>query len=114
LFPGILDKCEFGDAVMVDKGFLIRDECLERGLMMYQPPFLSKRRHYKLSKEEALLTAQIARARVHVERVIQRMRIFKILSDQLSSHLFPYVDDILVVCAALTNLGPSVLSMDKF
>ena len=96
----ILDKLEFGDGVMVDKGFMIEEECLRRHLILYRPPFLSKKK--SLSKAEAIRTAEIASARVHVERVIKQLRDFDIASDQVSSHLLPYYNDILSVVLLLT------------
>lgn len=109
---GILDKCEFGDGVMVDKGFMIEEECVIRHLLLYRPPFLSKKK--ALTKAEALKTAEIASARVHVERKINQLRDFEILVQPVSLKLIPYMDDILLVCGALANLSPPILANDKF
>jgi len=97
---------------MVDKGFMIENECLERGLILYRPPF--KKRSKQFSKAEAMLTAKIANARVHVERVIQRLREITLLSDQVSNNLLPYIDNILTVCGALVNLNSPVVAITKF
>lgn len=67
-----------------------------------------------MSKEDALRCAEIARARVHVERVIQRMRNFEIVSQPVGWEIIPYFDDILVIVAGMTNLGSPVLNIDKF
>ncbi|XP_077523041.1 BTB/POZ domain-containing protein 6-like [Amblyomma americanum] len=61
---------------MVDKGFCIDDMCAKRGLGVVQPPFL--RSEEQFSAEDATKTVHIARARVHVERAIQRMKVSKI------------------------------------
>lgn len=34
----VLDKCEYGDGVMLDKGFRIDQECLVRNLRLIRPP----------------------------------------------------------------------------
>ncbi|GBP81117.1 hypothetical protein EVAR_88214_1 [Eumeta japonica] len=78
---GILNKCEFNDGVMVDKGYRIESECNERLLQLVRPPFLSQKK--QMTKEDAIRTAEIARARVHVERVIQRLRQYKLLCGPL-------------------------------
>ena len=43
---GILDLCETGDGVMVDKGFLISDMTTSRGIHLIIPPF--KKWHIRL------------------------------------------------------------------
>lgn len=67
-----------------------------------------------MNREDALLTADIARARVHVERVIQKLREFELLRGPLPWSLAPYFDDCLIIATGLTNLGPPVISIDKF
>ncbi|KAK3910139.1 THAP domain-containing protein 11 [Frankliniella fusca] len=108
----VLDKCEYGDGVMVDKGFRIDNECLVRNLRLIRPPFV--RKNNPLNKAEALQCVDIAAARVHVERAIKQLRDFDILSDQVPGHLVPYINCILTVCGALVNVGPPILSMERF
>jgi len=109
---GMLDRLAFGDAVMVDKGFMIEDECLQRGIILYRPPFRTKGKRF--TKAEAMNTAEIASARVHVERVIQRLRNFDILKDQVPANLLSDFDCILTVCGALVNLSSPVLALQRF
>lgn len=108
MYENVLDKLEIHDAVMVDKGFLIESECNDRLIKLIRPPFLRKKSQF--SKEEAEATADIARARVHVERAIQRIKIFKILHEQLSWFLIPYADEIMVIIAAIVNLSLPILA----
>jgi len=68
----------------------------------------------KLSREDALFTAEIARARVHVDRVIQRMREFASIKGPIPWHLAGYFDEVLTIVSGLTNLGPSIMNIDKF
>lgn len=107
----IISKLDDGDAIMVDKGFLIQRQCTEAGIILYRPPFLQDG---KLSKEESELTASIARARVHVERKIARLKNFKILTEKVVTTLLPYIDDILVVISGLCNLETPILAKNKF
>jgi len=67
-----------------------------------------------MSRADALATAEIARARVHVERVIQRLREFKILKYTIPWRLAGYVEDFLYISAGLTNLGPPVIGTHRF
>ncbi|KAF2890024.1 hypothetical protein ILUMI_16149 [Ignelater luminosus] len=100
------------DAIMVDKGFLIDDECKRNYIKLYRPPFLGRGKS-QFSKE-AEETVEIARARVHVERRIQRLKNFTLLKNRYSWTLLPLIDDILVIVSALVNLSEPILSSDKF
>lgn len=112
LKENILDKCDPYDAIMVDKGFMIENECSEKYIKLIRPPFLRKKEQF--SKNDAEQTADIARARVHVERAIQRIKLFNILNGQIEWYCIPHINDILTVICALVNLSPSILSENKF
>ncbi|XP_072395004.1 uncharacterized protein [Diabrotica undecimpunctata] len=100
------------DAIMVDKGFLIEDECLQNKIRLIRPPFLGKTKQF--SAEDALSTAEIAAARVHVERTIQRMKIFKILKGRINLYMVPYMDSIVNIIAGIVNLSTPILTVDKY
>ncbi|XP_023246058.1 uncharacterized protein LOC111643105 [Copidosoma floridanum] len=61
----LIHKLDRDDSLITDKGFLIDDICLLHGIQLIRPPFLSDKKQF--SKEEALLNAKIAKARVHIE-----------------------------------------------
>lgn len=110
---GILENFEpHSDAVMVDKGFNIESECNQRLITVVQPPFLRKKTQF--SEDEAKKTQSIATARVHVERVIQRIKMFKLLSEKVDCDLLPYIDYIFRIVCGLVNLSKPVLAEDKF
>lgn len=67
-----------------------------------------------MTKEDTIGTAEIARATVHVERVIQRLRLYKLLCGLLPWSLAPYFDDILNIVGGFTNLDPPIIHIDKF
>ncbi|XP_064479632.1 uncharacterized protein LOC135392902 [Ornithodoros turicata] len=102
LLPGI-------DEIMVDQGFLIDELCENHLIGLVRPPFKGKQK--QLSK---VRTQKIACARVHVERVIQRMKTFRILTTKVLWSLVPLLDDIMVIVAGVTNLSPSILADEKF
>ena len=39
----ILEKCDIGDGVMADKGFLIEEECSRAGVKLFRPLFFEKK-----------------------------------------------------------------------
>ena len=63
---GILQQVNPGDALLVDKGFTIQHLLLTKQTPIFIPPFLPKRD--ASTKEEVMLTKQIVKARIHVER----------------------------------------------
>jgi len=81
--------------------------------MLYQPPFLTRKRK-QFSKEEALRTARTAKARVHVERAIQRLRAFDFLTQEIEWQLVPIFDDVLIIAAGIVNLSAPIVNVDKF
>jgi DDE superfamily endonuclease len=82
------------------------------GIKLYRPPFLRGKKQF--SAEECEETQRIAAARVHVERAIQRMKNYKILSSMINSHFFGVLDHIVVVISALVNIEAPILKDDKF
>lgn len=109
----ILDMIQPNEAVMVDKGFLLEKECLQRKIQFIQPPFFSSKKK-QFSRSEATDTASIAAARVHVERAIQRLKLFKILKGPIPHHLIPHIDSIMITIAAIVNLSSPIIADDKF
>ncbi|KAK3926102.1 GTP cyclohydrolase 1, partial [Frankliniella fusca] len=109
---GIYDMCDPGDGIMVDKGYHIEEECENNMLVLIRPPFL--RTNKKFSRAEAVQCAKIARARVHVERVIQRVRCFNILKNRIPWNLVPFIDDLVIIVSALVNLGNPIMARDKY
>ncbi|KAJ8927219.1 hypothetical protein NQ314_020341 [Rhamnusium bicolor] len=97
---GVLTSFLAGDLILADKGFLIQD-LLPPGVLLNIPPFLMKA---QFSPEEARQTVTIARARIHVERAIRRIKEYKILQ-LIPQNLRPYSSMIFQVCGFLTTLN---------
>ncbi|KAK9693332.1 DDE superfamily endonuclease [Popillia japonica] len=100
------------DAIMVDKGFLIDDVCSSFGIKLIRPPFIKNKN--QLSVEEAALNAQIAAARVHIERLNQRIKIFQVLGSKLQWSLVQYINSIFVIACGITNLSAPILNDERF
>lgn len=106
----ILEQLEAGDLILADKGFLLKD-ILPPGVHINVPPFLT---NPQFTPEQVLQTESIARARIHVERAIQRMKCFKILKF-LPHQYIQFGNIILQVIGALTSLQyPLIKEVEKY
>jgi len=103
---GVLDLCQPGDAIMVDKGFLISDMTTVRKLHLIIPHFKSKT---KFSRRQIEETRRIANLRIHVEREMQRIKTFLILSGVIPICIHDMVSDIFKICTAMTVLYPNLV-----
>ena len=108
---GFLDLLVPGECVLADKGFLIAD-LLPRGVCLNIPPFLRRQGGKKqFTESQGRATTEIARARIHVERVMSRLKIFKCLSkirrsDRRRSSIM------LQTCAGLVNFQAELIQRE--
>ncbi|KAL3999318.1 vesicle-fusing ATPase [Sarotherodon galilaeus] len=101
---GIAEKLTEDMAVMVDKGFLITDCCKCK---VYCPPFLSKQK--QMSAYQVKETQAIARLRVHVERVIRRIKQNKLFDSIITmSHVYN-INQLFAVACMLSNYQNTAL-----
>ncbi|CAC5362095.1 Sodium- and chloride-dependent neutral and basic amino acid transporter B(0+),Sodium- and chloride-dependent taurine transporter,Sodium-dependent noradrenaline transporter,Sodium-dependent proline transporter,Sodium-and chloride-dependent glycine transporter 1,Sodium-dependent neutral amino acid transporter SLC6A17,Sodium- and chloride-dependent GABA transporter 3,Sodium- and chloride-dependent betaine transporter,Sodium-dependent dopamine transporter,Sodium-and chloride-dependent GABA transporter 1,Sodium len=70
---GFLDYINPGDFVLPDRELTIEDLLLRRQASLNIPPFLGKRTNF--TSQEELKTRRMAKARIHVEHVIERMNL---------------------------------------
>jgi hypothetical protein len=98
---GLINNLQEGDAVMADKGFLIRDLLTFKKIELISPAFC---RGPRLSARGTTHTRRIASLRSHVERYILKVKQFRILSGVIPLLLKPMLDRIVFLCAALCNL----------
>lgn len=96
----LLEIFEPGDLILADKGFLIKD-MLPAGVNLNIPPFLTTP---QFTPEQVVMTRTIAKARIHVERAIRRLKCFNILN-MIPQTLVGHSSVIFQVCAALTNMN---------
>lgn len=100
------------DAVMVDKGFLIDNICKEKDITIIRPPFLKNQKQF--SKEDASLSKDIAKARVHIERINQRIKSFNIFSHTFAWGHINLASDIMTIIGGLCNISQPIFSLYKF
>ena len=104
---GILDKFSPGDICMADKGFKICGELLERGVKLVLPPFVKGGKPFTAEENEC--NKAITHARIHVERVIGRVRDYAYLNCTVPLTQMDLIGPAAEVCCALTNLKTSVV-----
>ncbi|KAK6178188.1 hypothetical protein SNE40_012998 [Patella caerulea] len=78
---GFLDKLLSGDVFLPDRGFTMVEEFAYRQAKLEFPHFTKGKTH--LSAKGVEESRQLSRARIHVERVIGRVKDFEILQGTL-------------------------------
>ena len=94
--------------MLADRGFLISEDLGARGAPLAIPSF--KKVKKQLSMMEVEFCRRLSRVRIHVERAMERIKNFKIISGILPLKLVPQADNILLICAALSNLQGRLVS----
>ena len=102
-----LDLVDPTDLIMADRGFTIQEDLLFRNASLLIPPPGSGKN--QMCRENVLKTKRIANARIHVERAINRLKWFNILTNTVPLTMVPLFDDILLICASLCNLLPPLV-----
>ena len=101
-----------GDQVLADRGFTIREELLVRGAELVMPP--AAKGKAQMTAKDVASTKKVANVRIHVERVIQRLKRFRLLSQTIPISLLTTLNDAVVVCCAITNMqGPIVKTWNE-
>ncbi|XP_018575951.1 uncharacterized protein LOC108914593 [Anoplophora glabripennis] len=107
---GYLQILKAGCGVMADRGFKDIAKLLhERNCHLIRPPSVSSAE--KPTKLEVLETKRIAGLRIHIERVIRRVREFQYLKPYsvVDHNLVPHIDSVIVITCALINLQTSII-----
>ena len=82
---GLLEKLKRGDSVMAGKGFDIQHLLVSHGVRLNIPPF---RREQQMFPQELATTKKIAVVHIHVERKMQGIKCFLILSNEIDNTRF--------------------------
>lgn len=104
-----LQKLREKDVILADRGFKLKSFLLFRcGAQLLVPKFLTSD---QLSRNDVDVSRKLSSARCHVERVIGRLRHFRILSfaSVCPTHLLYYLTDIIIICSAIVNMHPPIL-----
>ena len=96
---------------MADRGFTIKGMLNDIGVKLNIPPFMDGRK--QLPAEEISEGRKIASVRIHVERAIERMKSFSILKHTIPITLAGLSNQIVCVCAYLSNFKPVLVPPHK-
>ncbi|XP_063390006.1 uncharacterized protein LOC134675613 [Cydia fagiglandana] len=109
---GFVDILPPGAVVLADRGFKgIEPLLAQRHAKLLRPPTVSSKE--TPSKAEVIQTKVIASLRVHVERVIRRLREFSFLEPHstVNHNHVKYVDEAVLIASALVNLQSSIIKI---
>ena len=110
---GILnpDLWESGEAIMADRGFTIKEHTDTLGIGLIIPSFLRGRD--QMSETEVIETQQIANERIHVERMIQRLKCYHIFDRVIPISMIGTLNQIISVCAMLANFDDPIIKKNN-
>ena len=103
----LYDSLEPYCKIMADKGFLISQECAAHCIHLIVPP--GRRGHAQMPSGNVLKTKEIAQLRILVEQVIRRLKTFRILTQEIPLNMISHVDDIMVLCSAVSNMKEPIM-----
>lgn len=108
---GYLDVFPEGCNIMADRGFkTIEHLLMKKNCKLIRPPSVAT--DTKSTKEGVLLTKCIASLRIHIERVIRRIREFEFLCPHscINKDLVHKTDKIIVIVCAIINLQSPIIN----
>lgn len=107
---GYLEVLPENCAVMADRGFKKIETFLnKKNCNLVRPPSVINKE--QMSKDDVLLTRRIASVRIHIERIIKRVRDFKMLGPHATVNLdlVQKLDNIIVIACAIINLQQPII-----
>lgn len=104
---GFLNHVERGDVILADRGFTVAEEIATEGGILVMPSFTKGKK--QLPAKDVDKSRQIANVRIHIERVIGRLRKFNILNTTIPTTQVDLLDNVMVAVSGLVNLNKSVI-----
>ena len=102
-----LEKLTTGDCVLADRGFNIKEEVAAAGGVL-KIPYYTKGK-IQLPGGEVGTSRSLSHVRIHVERVIGRMKTFRFVQQTVPVTQVNILDECMTVICALVNLNKSVV-----
>ena len=103
-----LDYLQHGDCILADFGLTITEELASYEATLKIPHFTKGKT--QMSGKEVDASRKISNVRIHVERVIGRLRKFRILKSNIPMAQVKLLNDVMIIIAGLVNLNNSVVS----
>jgi hypothetical protein len=104
---GYLKYLNPGDVVLADRGFTLTELFALHGVKLVVSSFTKGKS--QLSGAEVEESRKIANVRIHIERVIGRIKNFNITNTIIPISQVDLLEDVMIIVCALTNLKPSVV-----
>ena len=105
---GVLDYIEYGDQILADRGFTVSEEIAYHEGILVMPSFTKGKK--QLPKNEVDWDRYIARVRIHIERVIGRMRKFNLINTRIPLTQVDLLDEIMLCIAGLVNINKRIVN----
>ena len=93
---------------MADRGFKIKTDLAMRQCTLCILP--SAASGSQMLPRDVKETSSIANIKIYVEQAMKRIKDFKILKTQKPMLYLPIMNEVLCICAALTNLKPPLVA----
>jgi hypothetical protein len=107
---GLVDLLESGDSVMADKGFTIKKLLEKNNVTLNIPPFLENKGRFTLTEVEE--TEMIASVRIHVERVIRRVKENHFFDSVVPMNMTGSLNQLWTVACILANFRGPMIAKD--
>lgn len=104
----ILNKFDYNDELMVDKGFNVQDIFIPYGVKVNMPAFF--RKGNQIGSQTLASNRKVASKRVHVERIIGMMKTYKILTEPMNQTEILLSCDTVLVIAMLVNFRSNIVN----
>ena len=106
-----LENMKPGDQVMADRGFgtnKISDQLASQGVEIVMPSFKGRNRS-QLSRQEVLKSEECSKVRIHIERMIQRIKCWHILDREQQLKIHDIIEQVFTVVAYMSNFQTSII-----
>jgi len=97
--------------VLFDKGFNVQDLFLPYKVKCIIPPYVRQKRQF--TRSEVYHGKRVARARIHIERVMGRLKEFRLLENKLPINLVDLCDHIWTIASAIVNMQPPLVAVKQ-
>ena len=107
----LLESMKPGDQIMADRGFgtnKISDQFSAQGVEIVMPSFKGRNRS-QLSKKEVMKSEECSKVRIHIERIIQRIKCWHILDREQQIKVHDIIEQVVTVVAYMTNFQTSMI-----
>jgi hypothetical protein len=107
---GFLQTLAPGRSLMADRGFKHLEPLLDQqNVKLVRPPSIVNKQ--AMSAQDCDLTRKVAAARIHVERLIERLRKYAFVAPHstVPISMVPLLDHAVIIAAGLTNLSTMLI-----